>query len=61
MGLYHHRKVGDLEVAQWVNDHGVLIGNHHGVGEAEREHVAQALRDFMAGHAQAEQPSGGRS
>ncbi len=61
MGLYHHRKVGDLEVAQWVNDHGVLIGNHHGVGEAEREHVAQALRDFMAGYAQAEQPSGGCS
>ncbi|PZC47846.1 MAG: CDP-6-deoxy-D-xylo-4-hexulose-3-dehydrase [Chloroflexi bacterium] len=48
MRLYEHRKAGDLNVARWIDDRGILIGNHHGVGQAERELVVEAIRDFVA-------------
>ena len=43
MAGVNHRVQGDLPVADAIHEHGLLIGIHHGVGEAERELVVATL------------------
>jgi CDP-6-deoxy-D-xylo-4-hexulose-3-dehydrase len=41
---------GGLDVADFVSDQGLLWGNHHLIGKAEREYVADVVDEFMAAH-----------
>ena len=47
MQYIKHRVGGPLTNAQDIHDHAFFIGNHHGIGEAEREYIAASFHEFM--------------
>lgn len=48
MQLFPYRKVGDLPVSQLIMHYAFFFGNHPGIGEVEREAIAQYIEEFMA-------------
>lgn len=45
-----HRISGSLANAQYVHDNAFFIGNHSGIGPAERETIVMHVEEFMRGH-----------
>lgn len=41
---------GPLDVADFVSDQGLLWGNHHAIGPAERAFITQVTHEFLAKH-----------
>jgi CDP-6-deoxy-D-xylo-4-hexulose-3-dehydrase len=46
-GLFKHRKVGNLSNSKIIMRRSLFWGNHHGVGRAEREYVADCVSRFI--------------
>ncbi|MBI4021233.1 MAG: DegT/DnrJ/EryC1/StrS family aminotransferase [Candidatus Aenigmarchaeota archaeon] len=47
MRLLDHEKPA-LPVAEQVNDRAFFVGNHHGVGDREREYLVSCIEEFVA-------------
>ncbi|MFQ6019591.1 MAG: DegT/DnrJ/EryC1/StrS family aminotransferase, partial [Dehalococcoidia bacterium] len=47
MRLFPHRKAGELTNARLIHRNAFYIGNHQGIGSAEREAVVAYIREFM--------------
>jgi len=48
MRLFTYRKVGDLPDSKLIMRNSFFIGNHQGVGSAEREAVVDYIREFIS-------------
>jgi len=49
MRHFPYRQSGDLKNSTAILERGFFIGNHHGIGSAEREYVADCIEEFMRG------------
>jgi len=49
MKLFRYRKVDNLPNAKLIMRNSFFIGNHHGIGEVEREYVADCIEQFIRG------------
>ena len=45
--LMKYRVVGDLKNAKYIHENSFFIGNHTGIGEKEREFVADKIEEFV--------------
>jgi tRNA pseudouridine-54 N-methylase len=45
-----HRRIGSLENAKIIMRNSFFFGNHHGIGEEEREYIADCLDHFISTH-----------
>ena len=50
MNLFTYRKVGDLPNSRLIMRNSFFIGNHQGIGSAEREAVVDYVREFLSMH-----------
>ena len=48
MRLFHYRKTGDLPNARFIMRNSFFFGNHHGIGQQEREAIVGYIDEFMA-------------
>lgn len=48
MQLFTYRKIGDLENSRLIHRNSFFFGNHHGIGEKEREAIVEYIREFIA-------------
>lgn len=46
-GLFKYKISGDLENSKIINDNSFFFGNHHGIGNVEREFIAEVISDFI--------------
>jgi CDP-6-deoxy-D-xylo-4-hexulose-3-dehydrase len=49
LSLFPHRAVGDLSNSRLIHRNSLYFGNHPGIGRAEREAVADYVREFVEG------------
>lgn len=42
-----HKQFGKLESAEKIHENGLFIGNHHGIGDPQREYVLNVISDFI--------------
>lgn len=47
MRLVPYRRFGTLDNARYILRNAFLVGNHHGVGERERERLVELTREFL--------------
>lgn len=47
MKLFKHREVGDLRNSRAIMRNSFFFGNHHAVGQREREYVVHCIREFI--------------
>lgn len=47
MRLFRYKKLGDLSNARLIMRNSFFIGNHHGIGDKEREYVANVINSFV--------------
>jgi CDP-6-deoxy-D-xylo-4-hexulose-3-dehydrase len=47
MKLFKYRKVGNLSNSQNIMRQAFFFGNHHGIGKAEREYIADCISAFI--------------
>lgn len=47
MQFFPYRQVGELPNARFIHRNSFFFGNHHGVGAAEREAIADYIREFI--------------
>lgn len=47
MKLFKHREVGDLRNSRTIMRRSFFFGNHHAIGQREREYVIHCIREFM--------------
>jgi CDP-6-deoxy-D-xylo-4-hexulose-3-dehydrase len=45
--LFNYRKIGHLTNSRYILRNSFFIGNHHGIGEREREYVAKTIHRFI--------------
>jgi len=46
--LFEYRKHGDLPNSRFIHRNAFFLGNHQGVGEFERELIAESIQDLLA-------------
>lgn len=47
MQLFSYRKIGDLKNSRIIHRNSFFFGNHHGIGEIEREAIVEYIRKFI--------------
>jgi len=47
MKLFKYRKVGNLNNSKNIMHRSFFFGNHHGIGKAEREYIADCISEFI--------------
>ena len=49
MKRVNHRVAGDLARSRVLHESGFFLGNHHGIGEAQRRYIAETIRGLAGG------------
>lgn len=47
MKLFKHREIGDLRNSRTIMRRSFFFGNHHAIGQKEREYIVHCIREFM--------------
>ena len=47
MKLFKHRVVGDLRNSKTIMRRSLFFGNHHAIGQREREYIVHCIKKFM--------------